>query len=48
MIHVRIRYGLVEIRANPYFVNSFLGALILLAIVLDRVREIVAKEDRSK
>jgi ribose transport system permease protein len=43
-----IRYGLVEIKANPYFANSFLGALILLAIVLDRVREIVGKEDRNR
>jgi ribose/xylose/arabinose/galactoside ABC-type transport system permease subunit len=43
-----INYGLVEIRANPYFANSFLGALILLAIVLDRVREIVGKEDRNR
>ena len=43
-----IKYGLVEIKANLYFANSFLGALILLAIILDRVREIVGKEARNR
>lgn len=47
-VFMLINYGLVEIRANPYFANSFLGALILLAIVPDRVREIVGKEDRNR
>jgi len=47
-IFMLIKYGLVEIKANPYFANSFLGALILLAIVLDRVREIVGKEDQNR
>jgi len=36
-----------EIKANPYFANSFLGGLILLAIVLDRVREIVSAKRNS-
>ena len=41
-----INYGLIEIKANPYFANSF-GALILLAIVLDRIREIVCESKRK-
>jgi ribose/xylose/arabinose/galactoside ABC-type transport system permease subunit len=36
-----IKHGLVELKANPYFANAFLGALILLAIVVDRLRETV-------
>jgi len=46
-IFVLINYGLIEIKANPYFANSFLGALILLAIVLDRIREIVGDRKRK-
>ena len=46
-IFVLINYGLIEIKANPYFANSFLGALILLAIVLDRIREIVGESKRK-
>jgi ribose transport system permease protein len=44
VIYMLIKHGLVEIKANPYFENSFLGALILLAIVIDRVREIYGKK----
>jgi ribose transport system permease protein len=47
-VFMLIKYGLVEIKANPYFANSFLGPLSLLAIILDRVREIVAKEVRNR
>ena len=39
-IFLLIKHGLVEIKANPYYANSFLGLLILLAIIIDRVREI--------
>lgn len=46
-IFVLINYGLIEIKANPYFANSFLGALILLAIVLDRAREIFGERHRE-
>ena len=38
-IFMLIKHGLVEVKANPYFANAFLGALILLTIVVDRVRE---------
>jgi ribose transport system permease protein len=41
-IFLLIKHGLVELKANPYFANAFLGALILLAVVVDRVREIYA------
>ncbi len=40
VIFMLIKFGLVEARANPYYANAFLGALILLAVVVDRVREI--------
>lgn len=39
-IFMLIMHGLVEVKANPYFANSFLGMLILLAIILDRMREV--------
>ncbi len=38
-IFLLIKHGLVEIKANPYFADAFLGTLILLAVVIDRVRE---------
>jgi len=47
-IFMLIKHGLVEVKANPYYANSFLGLLILLAIVVDRVREIYSgKQKRS-
>jgi ribose transport system permease protein len=39
-IFMLIKHGLVELKANPYYANAFLGLLILLAIVIDRVREV--------
>ena len=39
-IFMLIKHGLVEVKANPYFANAFLGLLILLAVVVDRIREI--------
>ena len=42
-IFMLIKHGLVEVKANPYFANAFLGLLILLAIVVDRVRETYAE-----
>jgi ribose transport system permease protein len=46
-IFMLIKYGLVELRANDYYANSFLGGLILLAIVVDRLREIQGERSRS-
>src|ERR1700746_733321 len=46
-IFILIQNGLIDIKANPYFASSFLGGLILLAIVLDRVREIVSAKRNS-
>jgi ribose transport system permease protein len=42
-IYMLIRHGLVELKTNDYYANSFVGALILLAIILDRAREVYAK-----
>ncbi len=39
-IFMLIKHGLIELKANPYYANSFLGILILLAVIIDRVREI--------
>jgi len=47
-IFMLIKHGLVEVKANPYFANSFLGLLILLAIVVDRVREIYTEKPKGK
>jgi ribose transport system permease protein len=42
-VFMLIKHGLVEVKANPYFANAFLGLLILLAIVVDRIREVYAQ-----
>jgi ribose transport system permease protein len=47
-IFMLIKHGLVEVKANPYYANSFLGLLILLAIVVDRVREIYSDKQKAK
>jgi ribose transport system permease protein len=47
-IFMLIKHGLVEVKANPYYANSFLGLLILLAIVVDRVREICSDRQKAK
>jgi ribose transport system permease protein len=47
-IFMLIKHGLVEVKANPYYANSFLGLLILLAIVVDRVREIYSDRQKAK
>jgi ribose transport system permease protein len=38
-IYMLINHGLVDLKVNPYYANSFLGGLILLAVVVDRIRE---------
>ena len=45
-IFMLIKHGLVELKANPYFANAFLGALILLAVAVDRVRDLCRRSDR--
>jgi ribose transport system permease protein len=47
-IFMLIKHGLVEVKANPYYANSFLGLLILLAIVVDRVREVYGGRRRPR
>ena len=47
-IFMLIKHGLVEVKANPYYANSFLGLLILLAIVVDRVRELYSDKQKGK
>ncbi|MCJ7487687.1 MAG: ABC transporter permease [Candidatus Aminicenantes bacterium] len=43
-----IKHGLIEVKANPYYANSFLGLMILLAIVIDRAREIYSGRQRTR
>jgi len=45
-VFLLIKHGLVELKADPYFANAFLGALILLTVVLDRVRELCSRQHR--
>jgi ribose transport system permease protein len=45
-IFMLIKHGLVEVKANPYYANAFLGTLILLAVVVDRVRETYSDRTR--
>jgi len=47
-IFMLIKHGLVEVKANPYYANSFLGLLILLAIIVDRVRELYSDKQKGK
>ncbi|OVE77361.1 hypothetical protein BVX99_02780 [bacterium F16] len=43
IIYTLIRHGLIEMQANPYYMNVYIGVLILLTISIDRIREIVGK-----
>lgn len=47
-IFMLIKHGLVELKANPYFANAFLGALILLAVTIDRLRDLFGRTDRRR
>jgi ribose transport system permease protein len=47
-IFMLIKHGLVELQANDYYANSFLGALVLVAIVVDRIRESHGEHKRSR
>lgn len=44
IIYTLIRHGLIEMKANPYYMNVYIGILILLTIAIDRVRERYGKE----
>jgi len=39
IIYTLIRHGLIEMKANPYYMNVYIGILILLTIAIDRLRE---------
>jgi ribose transport system permease protein len=39
IIYTLIRHGLIEMKANPYYMNVYIGVLILLTIAVDRIRE---------
>jgi ribose transport system permease protein len=43
IIYTLIRHGLIELKANPYYMNVYLGCLILLAIAIDQIREFIAQ-----
>lgn len=47
-IFLLIKHGLVEVKANPYFANAFLGLLILLTVVVDRAREMYVERVRER
>ncbi len=47
-IYTLIRHALVELKANPYYENAYLGALILLAIGIDRIREIYGQHRKRR
>lgn len=48
LIMVLIKNGLILVQANVYFEQAFLGAIILLTILLDRGRELWAQKGRKK
>ena len=43
-IYMLIKHGLIELKVDPYYANSFLGFLILLSVIVDRVREIYSEK----
>lgn len=47
IIYTLIRYGLIDQKFNPYYMNTYLGLLILLAIAVDRGREVYAQRKRQ-
>lgn len=46
IIYTLIRHGLIEMKANPYYMNVYIGTLILLTIAVDRVREIYGERKK--
>lgn len=47
IIYTLIRHGLIEMKANPYFMDVYIGTLILLTIAIDRMREIYSKRSKT-
>jgi ribose transport system permease protein len=47
LIMVLIKNGLILVEANVYFEQAFLGTIILLAVLLDRIR-LLSKLRRKK
>ncbi len=47
VIYRLIKHGLIELKANAYYENSFLGGLILLALVVDKLREIYSDKRKT-
>jgi len=43
IIYTLIRHGLIEMKANPYYMNVYIGILILLTIAIDRLREVYSR-----
>lgn len=48
IIYTLIRHGLIEMKANPYFMDVYIGVLILLTIAIDRMREIYSKHSAGQ
>ncbi len=46
IIYTLIRHGLIEMKANPYYMNVYIGILILLTIAIDRIRESYGERKR--
>jgi ribose transport system permease protein len=46
-IFMLIKHGLVELKVNPYFANAFLGLMILIAVVVDRLGAIWSRKPRA-
>ena len=48
IIYTLIRHGLIEMKANPYFMDVYIGILILLTIAIDRMRDIYSKRSKNQ
>ncbi len=47
IIYTLIQHGLIEVDANPYYMNVYIGILILLTIAIDRLREVWRARKRT-
>lgn len=48
IIYTLIRHGLIEVKANPYFMDVYIGILILLTIAIDRIRELYSQRKDTR